>query len=130
MAAAIMIPFYIVLWIAVMGGFSRAMDDDSYPGSIVMLPVVAAIFSGFAFWIAIFPLAHAAKWVGNRWRLSTRNAGVIAIGIPGLLGGIFGILGGGVSAAMAFSAFLVSGAAAFWLTTTKKDAEPGAAPTP
>jgi len=92
------------------------MDDDSYPASIFMLPVIAALFSGVAFWIGVFPLAHAAKWVGNRTGLSIFKAGFLSVGSSAIIGGCFGCFLGereNFSTAVMYALFLGSAASVF-----------------
>ncbi len=125
--AIVMIPFYIGLWIVDMGGLSGMMDDDSYPASIFLLPVIATLFSGVAFWIGVFPFAHAAKWIGNRTGLSFFKAGFLSVGSSAIVGGCFGCffgVGGNFSAAVIYALFLGSAATVFWWTTVKMNAEP------
>jgi hypothetical protein len=122
-AAFVMIPFYIALWLIDIGGLGGMMDDDSYPFSIFLLPAIAAIFSGVAFWIGVFPFAHLGKWIGNRKNLSLIKAGFIATGCSALVGCIFGAVSGGLYAAFIYMIFLGSAAVVFWVLAAKNKVE-------
>jgi len=129
--ALVMIPAYIGLWLVDIGGLVGMMNDDSYPMSIFMLPLIAAILSGVAFWLAVFPFAHFARWISNRLRMTILCGGLIAVCCSALLGALFGAISGGLYAALIYACFLGTAAFVFWVTTAKrKNVEQGAAPNP
>jgi len=123
--AVVMIPFYIALWLVDIGGLGGMMDDDSYPMSIFTLPLIAAIFSGVAFWLGVFPCAHLAKWIANRKRLTITRGGSIAVCRSAAFGALFGIVAGGLYPALTYAAFLGSSSLAFWCVSAKTEVEQG-----
>ena len=125
--AIVMIPSYIGLWLVDIGGLGGMMDDDSYPMSIVILPVIAAIFSGIAFWMGVFPFAHLARWVSNKQKLTTTIGGAIAVFSSASIGVFFGLVSGGVYSALIYGAYLGVAALVFLLTTAKIRVEQGVA---
>ncbi len=117
--ALVMIASCIGLWLTAVGGLGGMMDDDAYPMSLLMLPVIASIFSGIAFWIAVFPFAHLAKWFSNKRRLTLTRGGMIAAFSSASVGVLFGFVSGGVHAALIYGAYLGTAALVFWLATAR-----------
>ena len=125
-AAAVMIPFYVALWLVDIGGLAGMMNDDSYPVSIVIVPLMAALFSGVAFWVGVYPVARLVCWLANEKGMSRWRAAWIGSGLSAVLGGGFGLLAGGTGSGFYYAAFMGLAALAFWWTTTRNMAEPSA----
>ena len=119
----VMIPIYIGLWLYEVGGTKGMMNDDSYPMSIFLMPVVAALVSGGVFWIVVFPWAQASRWIANRNQLQVSDGCLIAVYVPAFLGALFGLISDGISSAIAAGSYLGLSSLVFWRTVAKKDAE-------
>jgi hypothetical protein len=65
-ALAALVVIYIGGWVSDMGGLRGIMDDDSYPFCIIIVPVVAAIFSSIILFTIILPQALLARLVVRR----------------------------------------------------------------
>jgi hypothetical protein len=74
----LMITMFVCLWVADTGGLGGVMSDDCYPASTFVVPLIAAIFCGVAFWVGVFPVAHLAKWIGNKRGLNLTAGGLVA----------------------------------------------------
>ena len=102
------------------------MNDDSYPMSLFIVPVVGTVFSAVAFWLGVFPFAHLARWIANRQHLTIETGGFIAFCGSVTMGLLFGGITGGLRGAITYCVFFGIGSLAFWLATAKKKVEPEA----
>ena len=119
LSALIMIPSFLIMWVVDMGGLGGVMDDDSYPGSLFITPVLAALFSGLAFWVAIYPSALLARWIGSRKGWSLGQAGGMAVMLALAVGVLFGVTGGGIVGAVFYAFYMGVPATVFWIVTAR-----------
>jgi len=76
------------MWLIDIEGLSGMMNDDSYPASLVVVPFMAALFSGIIFWLVCFPICFATRLISNYYYLSKQVGGCIAVIITNLIGSI------------------------------------------
>ena len=124
-SAVVMIPIYLGLWLYEVGGTRGMMKDDSYPMSIFLMPLMAALVSGGVFWIVVFPWAQASRWIANRKGLKVSDGCLIAVYVPAILGVFLGVISGGIYSAVAAGFYLGLASLVFWRTVAKKEVESG-----
>ena len=113
-AAAVMIPYYVAFWLYSIGGLRGMYDDDSYPMSLVGVPIVAAIFSAIAFWIWVFPSALLARRIAHAHALDFLRASLLAGCLSALGGVVFGLAFGDWVACVAYGLYMFLSSLAFW----------------
>lgn len=118
-----MIPIYLGLWLFEIGGTKGMMSDDSYPMSIFLMPLIAALVSGIVFWIVIYPWAQMTRWIANRNRMTLSNGCAVAVYVPAMLGTFLGVISGGIYSALAAGSYLGLAALVFWRTTARTEVE-------
>jgi hypothetical protein len=122
----VMIPIYLGLWLFEIGGTKGMMSDDSYPMSIFLMPLIAALVSGFVFWIVIYPWAQMTRWIANRNGMTLSNGCAVAVYVPAMLGTFLGVISGGIYSALAAGSYLGLASLVFWRTTARTEVEQAA----
>lgn len=122
-SAVVMIPICLGLWLYEVGGTTGMMNDDSYPMSIFLMPLMAALASGVVFWMVVFPWAQASRWIANRNGLTLSDGCLIAVYVPAILGVFLGVISGGIYSAVAAGSYLGLSSLAFWRTVAKWEVE-------
>ncbi len=64
-----MVICYLAAWIETLGGLAGVMNDDGYPMSIVMVPVIAGVYSTVALFAVVLPFVLVARWAMQRFHL-------------------------------------------------------------
>jgi hypothetical protein len=117
----VMIPIYLGLWLYEIGGTNGMMNDDSYPMSIFLTPLIAALVSACVFWIIVYPWAQMTRWIANRNGMTLSNGCAVAVYVPTIIGAFLGVLSGGIYSALAAGSYLGLASWVFWRTAARKE---------
>lgn len=119
----VMIPVYLALCILFSAlGFGNG--DFDLPLAIILVPAVAAIFSGFAFVAGVLPFAFLGKWIGNRPGMSATSGKLLAVTCSTAVGGAFGCISLDWQSPLFYSLFFGISAFAFWRFVIHADVKP------
>ena len=94
-------------------------NDESYPISLVMVPVTGLLVSALFFFIAVLPSVQLARWIVRKDDLTNEKGGLIAFWISCLIGGFLGLFKGDLLDIILGALYLSIGTLAFWAFAIK-----------
>lgn len=94
-------------------------NDESYPVSLVMVPLTGLLVSALIFAIAVFPIVQLVRWIVRKENLTNSRGAFIAFWISLLLGGFLGLLQADLMDAIVGSLYIGFGTLVFWATAVK-----------
>ncbi|HEX7261576.1 MAG TPA: hypothetical protein VF258_07145 [Luteolibacter sp.] len=114
-----MVLLYVGMWMQSVGGIRGMHDDESYPVSLVIVPVTGLLVSALIFAIAVLPIVQLARWIVRKDELTIRKGAFMAFWISLLAGGFLGILKADFLNAIMGSLYLGFGTLVFWTASVK-----------
>ncbi|MEO6184404.1 MAG: hypothetical protein ABIP76_14900 [Verrucomicrobiota bacterium] len=84
-ALAVMVICYLAAWLDIVGGLAGMMNDDGYPMSVVVVPLVAAVFSTVALFAVVLPFALLVRWAMRRFHLHKAAPFLLFLGAAEIL---------------------------------------------
>jgi len=123
LSAMVMTLFYIVFWLIDIGGMKGMYDDDSYPVSMVFVPMIGALVSSIIFLILVLPSVLISRWLVRKERFPEQKARMIVLWVSILIGGFSGLLTSDAVGMFASAIYVGCGAIVFWITAVRDRVE-------
>jgi hypothetical protein len=120
---AVLAIIYVAAWVSDLGGPGGVMADDSYPFSVVFLPVVAVVFSSVILFGVILPQGLLARFVARRLRHPAVPF-VVFLSVSGLLVAPVALWHSNGSPIWTFAwgvSYLTAGCCVLWLISFRYD---------